>query len=47
MGNISAVDKLPIDAIETTQEISSVDIGPVVSGESFDFNNGKIGDIQP
>lgn len=45
--NTSAAHKLPTEAIETTQDISSDDIGPVVSGESFDINSGKIGDIQP
>lgn len=45
--NMNAADKLPSAPIDTTQEISSDDIGPVVSGVSLDFNRGNIGDIQP
>lgn len=45
--NMNAVDKVPSDPIATTHEISSVDIGPVVSGVSSDIQSGNIGDIQP
>lgn len=45
--NTNAADKLPIDPIETTQEMVSTDIGPVVSGVFSDFHSGSMGGIQP
>lgn len=43
----NAENKLPSDPIATTQEISSVVIGPVESGVSSDIQSGNIGVIQP
>lgn len=45
--NINAADNVPSDLIETTHEISSVDIGPEVSGVSSDIHSGNTGAIQP
>lgn len=45
--NKNALERLPIEPIETTHPISSDDIGPVSSGVSLDIHSGNMGVSQP